>query len=149
MEEWTSLMDLMKTLISCSFSKMRHHFFIPFWQIVAHTVPFYTGSALTPQWLYSVYPPWWFNLRLWAVKQWRSWAHVERLHSPSNSSGMTYNRRHRRNTVESCVCYAVGCRRYIWVTHQCQGTSAAVNERHCPRHNADVWPRTSGSALWQ
>lgn len=33
--------------------------------------------------------------------------------------------------------------------HLCQGTSAAVNGWLCLRHDADVWPLTSGSALWQ
>lgn len=46
------------------------------------------------------------------------------------------------NTVEF-VCYAVGCHRYIWVTHQCQVPSAALNEPDCwtqhRRISADKW----------
>lgn len=72
------------------------------------------------------------------------------LHSPSGrAAGMTHNVCHTRNTVELCVCYAVGCHSYIRVTHQCRAPSTAVNETHCRWRSADASAPTSGSALWQ
>lgn len=80
------------------------------------------------------------------MKKFSSWELS--LHSQSHRlASMMHNRCHRCNTVELCLLCSWVSQIYIWLTHLCQATSAAVNEWHCFWHDTDIWLLTSGSAL--
>lgn len=70
-----------------------------------------------------------------------------RKSADSIKQGSQHNRGHRCNTVELCVCYAVGCHRYIWVTpsmsgYICGSEWAALFTTRCRRMTADKWIRS-------
>lgn len=91
--------------------------------------------------------PGWFNVSFADLKQWRSSAHVESLHSPSNrAASMGYNRRHRCNTVGLCVlCRWVS---QIYMSYPSMSGYICGTERvplfmtQCRRMTADKWIRS-------